>query len=223
MFYTSARTITSCSQAHRKSNRQETACHTPRTGDFSGRSLVNTLYLLILSLLTTPLWAGGDQPLPLETQAKIIVKRFGGALKPQLREALQSGGPSHAIEVCSTRAPAIAAQLSAETGWQVKRVSLKPRNPDAQSDPWETQTLKAFEKRLSQGQAASELHHAATTAGEFRYMQAIAVAPACLACHGEQLAPEVQQQLQRHYPQDQATGYSVGDIRGAFSLSKPLP
>lgn len=45
-------------------------------------------------------------------------------------------GPGHALEVCSVQAPAIASLLSTD-GWQVKRVSLKNRNPDAVPDEWE--------------------------------------------------------------------------------------
>jgi hypothetical protein len=53
-------------------------------------------------------------------------------------------------------------------------------------------------------------------------MKAIPTAKVCLACHGSAITPEVTAALDEAYPQDQARGYAEGDIRGAFSLSKPL-
>ncbi|MEC8427388.1 MAG: DUF3365 domain-containing protein [Pseudomonadota bacterium] len=43
-----------------------------------------------------------------------------------------------------------------------------------------------------------------------------------MSCHGANLTQNLEQKLDALYPQDQARGYSVGDIRGAFSLRKPL-
>ena len=44
-----------------------------------------------------------------------------------------------------------------------------------------------------------------------------------LAKHDENyMPPEVEEALKNHYPEDTATGYSLGQIRGAFSLSKKL-
>ena len=47
----------------------------------------------------------------------------------------------------------------------------------------------------------------------------------CLACHGlkEQISPEVQAQLDRLYPEDQATGFNEGDLRGWFWVNVPTP
>jgi len=49
-------------------------------------------------------------------------------------------------------------------------------------------------------------------------------APVCLQCHGEpaKLAPGVAEALKELYPDDQATGYSLGDLRGAISIRIPL-
>ncbi len=48
------------------------------------------------------------------------------------------------------------------------------------------------------------------------------MAEPCTVCHGTQLAPAVQEALAARYPSDQATGYGVGELRGAFTLRKPL-
>ncbi len=152
-----------------------------------------------------------------------IVRKFGGTLKPQLKQALQSGGPENAIEVCSTQAPEIARKLSLETGWEIKRVSLKPRNrKTAIPDEWERMVLEHFDERQSKGEAPGKMAYGEIIDGQFRFMKAQGVEPVCLKCHGERLAPEVEDALKQHYPDDKATGYSLGQVRGAFSLSKGL-
>jgi len=67
---------------------------------------------------------------------------FRRQFETRTKKALKSGGPAHAIQVCAEKAPSIAQQLSTETGWMVKRVSLKVRNKQtATPDAWETKVL----------------------------------------------------------------------------------
>jgi len=160
--------------------------------------------------------------------ARAVVKEFATTLQGELGAAMKAGGPENAIQVCSNRAPAIAAELSKKNNLHVARTSLKPRNPSDAPDAWETQVLKDFEGRKAKGEDPAKIEHAeiVTTGGkrEFRYMKAIAIAPGapCLACHGENLDPKVSAKLKALYPQDQATGYKTGDLRGAFTLRQAM-
>lgn len=47
----------------------------------------------------------------------------------------------------------------------------------------------------------------------------------CLTCHGATgtQSAELRTALQREYPHDAATGYALGELRGAFSLRKTNP
>jgi hypothetical protein len=55
-------------------------------------------------------------------------------------------------------------------------------------------------------------------------MKALPVKPLCLTCHGtERTIPEsVQIRLAKEYPNDKATGYAAGQIRGAVSIKRKL-
>jgi hypothetical protein len=57
-----------------------------------------------------------------------------------------------------------------------------------------------------------------------RYMRPLMVAPLCLNCHGpkETIKPEVRKVLSDRYPEDQATGFRDGDLRGAISVKISL-
>ena len=173
--------------------------------------------------LVSDVSANDDSLDALNAEAMAIVKKFAETLKPQLKAALESGGPVNAIEVCSTQAPEIARKLSNENGWDIKRVSLKARNShSAKPDAWETRVLQEFNERQVAGEPTKKMTQSEITGGEFRFMKAQGVEPICLSCHGEKLSPPVVEALQKHYPDDMATGYSLGQIRGAFSLSRKL-
>ena len=56
----------------------------------------------------------------------------------------------------------------------------------------------------------------------FRLMKAIPTAQVCTKCHGDKLMPQVATSLSELYPEDKATGYRVGQIRGAFVYQRTL-
>lgn len=160
---------------------------------------------------------------PAEQQAGALAVEFVGLLKPQLKQAMAEGGPTNAIAVCADIAPKIADALSAQSGWTVERVSLKSRNASrAVPDSWERNILLEFDRRQAAGEDAAELSFGEYEGGQYRYMQAQAVEPLCLSCHGSDLGGDVQESLRQYYPDDEATGYQLGQVRGAISLSKPM-
>ena len=167
--------------------------------------------------------AGANEALA--AQARGIAAKFAEKLKGELMAAMKADGPVKAIEVCNVAAPAIAGEASTD-GWTVKRTSLKLRNAKAAPDAWEKQTLEFFEAEKAKGADAAKLERAeiADAGGvpTFRYMKAIPTAEPCLTCHGSNVAEPVRAKLAELYPHDRATGYQAGDIRGAFTISKPL-
>ncbi|WP_335339092.1 c-type heme family protein [Sphingobium sp. MI1205] len=91
--------------------------------------------------------------------------------------------------VCSSIAPALAAQLSEESGASVRRTALRARNPAVTAD--------ATEQRVMEGWSAAPLDEngrpkrwLAHDEREYRYMRAIPTMPMRLACHGQNIAPE---------------------------------
>lgn len=155
-------------------------------------------------------------------------KEFQGLLGGELKAAIAAGGPVNAIQVCSRVAGEIAANVSKKHGWEIGRTSLKTRMPANAPDAWEIKVLNDFEARKAKGEDPTKLEHSETVTQDgkqvFRYMKAISIpqdAP-CLACHGEKIDPAVAAKLKELYPQDQATGYKQGDLRGAFTITQPL-
>jgi hypothetical protein len=159
-------------------------------------------------------------------------RKVASAVPPKLlqvlTEELAKGTPESAMAVCKDKAPQMAKTASEQSGWNVRRVSLRNRNPKATPDAWERAALEDFDRRSAAGESAATLEKWDIVNNadrkEYRYMRALPVQPLCLACHGaaDQLKPEVKQQLQSLYPDDKAVGYSVGQIRGAMTIRKLL-
>ncbi|TAM44550.1 MAG: DUF3365 domain-containing protein [Gammaproteobacteria bacterium] len=156
------------------------------------------------------------------------VKELQTTLVGELQAAMKAGGPTNAIEVCNTKASAIATELSKKNGLQIGRTSLKIRNAKNAPDAWETKVMKEFETRKAKGEDPAALEHSevVTEGGKktFRYMKALPVAQGmpCPVCHGEKIDPKVRAKLEKLYPQDKAVGFKVGDLRGAVTIKQPL-
>ncbi len=178
---------------------------------------------LVLAMTTTVACAEPRQPAnpasAVEAEAKALVQQLAGQLKPRLQQAIAEGGPAQATGVCANFAPALMDELSASSGWEVRRVSLQPRNRErATPDAWERDVLERFSAGQAAGTPAAELNYGKKVNGRYRYMQAQGVEPLCLMCHGTELAAPVKSALAKYYPDDSATGYSLGEVRGAISL-----
>ena len=175
------------------------------------------------ALLTFQAAAADIDQAQLKKEAVSIVQRFGGTLKPELKNAMKAGGPVNAISVCAEKAPAIAQALGDDTGWYVNRVSLKARNNQtAIPDVWEKTVLEQFNQRQANGETAEKMAFSEIVDGKFRFMKAQGVEAVCMNCHAADIKPETEAALSDKYPLDQARGYSLGQIRGAFSLARDL-
>lgn len=158
--------------------------------------------------------------------AKTSIKQVAGALQAELKASIKAGGPVAAIGVCNIQAMPITRQAAVDHDMQVSRVSLNNRNPGNAANDWQTAVLESFESQKSNGADISKLAWSKTVdvdgGQEFRFMKAIPTGPVCLMCHGSQISPEVTEAIANLYPQDRATGYSEGDIRGAFVVTRNL-
>lgn len=160
-----------------------------------------------------------------QQKSKQVVKEFMGQLKGELKNSIKAGGPLNAVDVCNKTAPLIADSLSKKYSWKVARTSLKTRNPENAPDAWETKVLNVFDERKNQGEDVKLISYseAIEVKGRkyFRFMKAIPTGEICLKCHGDNIEPELAKKLKEKYPHDQAVGYKLGDVRGAFTIIQP--
>ncbi len=157
-------------------------------------------------------------------KAKEMTQALAGQLKGELEAAMKASGPVAAIEVCQQRAPVIAQDISKQFSATIYRTSLKPRAmmPNAQ----EIAMLEAFNERQAKGEDVMQMVAKqvidSPEGKQLHFMKALGTAPVCLTCHGTDIKPEVQARLSSLYPNDKATGYQAGQVRGAVSVYIPI-
>jgi hypothetical protein len=150
---------------------------------------------------------------------------LAGGLIQRLTAALQEGGAEHAVSFCSQEALSLTATIEQglTDGIQLKRTSLKYRNPANAPDELETAAIEYFEDALANRHELPPYYVQRASRSDFRYYQPLVVNDLCLQCHGpaETIAPEVRQAIETLYPNDLATGYTVGELRGLISVTVP--
>ncbi len=140
-----------------------------------------------------------------------------------LQEKVSKEGAVAAVPFCKDFAPTYgkiktgqwSTKAKAELGassFRFRRVSLKNRNPMNTPSAQQAEILQQWES----GQIKPAFYQAE---GKFYTMHPIKVAqPLCLNCHGDTttLDKKAAAEVAKLYPQDKATGYKLGDLRGAF-------
>ena len=159
----------------------------------------------------------------LQKAAEKEIESFSFSLKKALSEAMHDGGPINAINVCSELAPEIAMAHSTE-GWTISRISEKSRNRNNRADNMQLEILDEFYSPDQEPKYVGEWQMLSGKKTYF-YYKPIYVQEICLNCHGarENIKPEVAAKIKELYPEDAATGYRVGDLRGMFVVKVAWP
>lgn len=183
-------------------------------------------WLCCLTMLALP--AAAAEEGKLLDEARFVAQSIPPKLLNVVQSEIKKGGLEQAIDTCRDLAPKIAADASEETGWHIRRVSMKNRNPKAVPDAWELGVLAEFEQRLAAGEPPINMEKGmvVTENGKsfYRYMKPLMTQKVCMDCHGPEdgIAPQVKAKLKALYPQDAATGFTEGKMRGALTIRKPL-
>ena len=143
-----------------------------------------------------------------------------GTLLVELTNAIRAQETHEALDICANVAQEISEKLRKERGVDVRRTALRYRNPKNAPDDFERAWM---EKVVASGTMPAE-PYTEVVDGELRYLRPLGIAQICTECHGleENLDPRVKEILARRYPDDHATGFSVGDFRGVVSVRIPL-
>jgi hypothetical protein len=137
-------------------------------------------------------------------------------LMAQLKEKM-SESPVNAVEFCSKNALAITKQVAEKNGINIKRVSIKNRNPQNSADLMDARVITAFEDALKKNKKLPEFA-TVNDGGKLKYYEPLVISEACVVCHGKDgaIAKETADKIKKIYPTDKATGYEIGDLRGVI-------
>ena len=142
------------------------------------------------------------------------VQAMAGSLMGELTTALDEDGPDGAIEVCSMRAPEISAVVSNEYGVVLGRTSHRLRNSSNLPPEWAVDLVR---------DQVAEPTWLVGPEGRLAGLLPIQTKAECGMCHGqrEELADEVIAKLDEYYPDDEAVGFTEGDLRGWIWVEAP--
>ena len=138
-------------------------------------------------------------------------------------KALGQGGAVKAIEVCRVKAPKIS-QIFSINGVKIRRVAERYRNLDNRATTRQLEILAGFKDSLTAPKYVGEW--TSSDSGEtYHYYKPIYTQPLCLNCHGglQTLSPGVIDAVRKYYPNDKATGFKVGELRGMFVVEIQWP
>ncbi|MBM9500790.1 DUF3365 domain-containing protein [Leptospira sp. 201903071] len=159
-----------------------------------------------------------------QEQKEILLKLIGDFqvdLQKNLQTAIQKQGVVGALEVCRTISPRKEKELSEEfPAMRIRRVSEKPRNPDHKPEEWEARIFKEWAEAGKTGMPPYTV--ILNENNQIKILKPIVLEnPTCLKCHGgpTDISPAVAKKIAELYPKDKATGYKLGDLRGAFSAT----
>ncbi|RHX78110.1 hypothetical protein DLM77_18815 [Leptospira yasudae] len=148
-----------------------------------------------------------------------ILAELQNDLQKNLETSIQKKGIVNSFEVCKAISTQREADIQNEFPLlKIRMISEKPRNPNQQLETWETDTFDQW--RESEKTGLKPYTMIFTESRQVKMLQPILIQNAtCLKCHGEakDINPQVAKKIKELYPHDQATGYKLGDLRGAFS------
>jgi hypothetical protein len=147
-------------------------------------------------------------------------------LQKKLKSTIQNHGMMRAINVCNIEALSLTDSIQQATDdiLEIKRTSLRYRNPANAPDANERNALSYFQKTfLQSGNLPNDLIEKTIDGSsiEYHYYKPLTMKPLCLSCHGktERVDPDLFHQIKKLYPRDKATGYSVNQFRGLVHIT----
>lgn len=143
-----------------------------------------------------------------------LLQKLGGELKHQI----QTSGAIGALNFCAQNALTLTDQVAKESNAPIKRVSLRNRNPINKANPQEAALLKDWEALTQNGQPLPPHKLFNISENTIMYYKPILINnEACLKCHGN-IEGELAKEIKAVYPEDRATGYKMGDLRGMIAI-----
>jgi len=160
-------------------------------------------------------------------EARQLSKELAEKVRGLLLQEIERGGFENAARVCSELAQEITQQFNKRTRYYARRVSLRYRNPKNIPDDYEQRKLEEFDFLNREKRLENEYMEVVKEGSQeyLRYMKPLVAIPLCLVCHGpkENIPSKIKAILTEKYPDDRATGFLSGDVRGTISVKIALP
>ena len=141
-------------------------------------------------------------------------------LGKNLMGTIQKKGTQEALAFCNEKAYPLTDSMSVVHNANIKRVSDKPRNQSNQANAEELKHIEAFKKVILNKEEPNPIVKEMDNTVQVFYP--ITTNTMCLQCHGipnKTIETATFNKITTLYPQDQAIGYDINEVRGIWSIT----
>lgn len=161
------------------------------------------------------------ETLEIKTIAQKNIKILAQKLMKELKSNIKKGGVIQGAKFCSNSATKIEESVSKilDKGVSVTRVSLKNRNMNNYpTKVFDKNILIMIEKDIKDKKNIKPMIIKKISDNHYKAYKLIFMKPLCLKCHGDTttMNKEAYNIIKKHYPEDKAIDYKIGDFRGVF-------
>ena len=171
--------------------------------------------LFVVAILTTALKSSPTQSVNYRHLGDSLSLKAQQTLLSNLLGAIEKGGAAYAVDFCHENASPLTNSVSSQV--KIQRVSTRNRNPDNAATIFDKKILDVFESNTPLKDTL-----VAIPKGYVYYKPIRIGIPTCLQCHGQpkkDIEAATAKTIQKKYRFDKATGYQMGQLRGAWKLT----
>ena len=162
-----------------------------------------------------------DNTLELIAKGKEIAKASFMALSGKLKVEMKAGGPVQAVPFCNVHAMPLTDSLSLVYDAKIERVATRYRNPLNEAKGHDIEVIDGYLANKAEGKdLAPQIY--TNEDGASVFYAPIVLKAACISCHGHpesQVKAATLSALDEAYPNDKATGFEEGDLRGLWKIT----
>ena len=181
------------------------------------------LTLSTLALLANPYESNKEELASVIKTGQEVSTTLLQTLGKNLKKEMKANGPIAAATFCTTKAYTLTEDVDKSYGEDisVKRISLQERNPANIAKGSEKEILEAMQSLSHNNVKMPEYFIERVNKDTYKYYRPLSInKKVCLKCHGNVTKnPKLANYLQKTYPHDKATGYKMGDLRGAVVVT----
>lgn len=182
-----------------------------------------TLLLLVLALASCEKQQSVSH-IPREEAVKLAREAAQDAfarLSGELAKAIESGGPVAAIPICSEKARPLVEEVASRRRIGLSRLSDRPRNPRQAARGNDLAAIESFRTAIQNGTPPDPAIEEMPDGTTLVRLPVIVSQPLCLQCHGTaaDITAATRDAIRKLYPEDQATGYQLNDLRGIWQVT----
>ena len=147
------------------------------------------------------------------------IKMLGKTLKTHLKTEMKADKTGlKAITFCTTKADELTKEINSKLpkGVLVRRTALKTRAENNKPDILDMAVMESIIADMNKTNVDLGKPLMVETPSAYRVYKPLFIVPACMKCHGNEktINPEVQKAISKNYPNDKATNFKLGDLRG---------